>query len=393
VYESGPAAVTEVADLLARSVHGQLEADVPLGVLLSGGIDSSSIAALAAPSLRARGLAMRTWAVDIEPTETKTTGSEIHDQKDGYFAAIVAAHVRSSHEAIKQGAWLANPDNRQAVINAYDLPCGFGDIDISMFRFFKEIRKQCTVALSGEGADELFGGYSWMQKSATVRAHQFPWLASPRSRWMATQPFYSREILSAAEGRDYLTQRYYDAIEQLSLDTRGGDVSPFESRMRELSYLHLTRFLPGLLNRKDRLSMANGLEIRVPFCDHRLVEYVFSTTWNTKRMAHASTAHEPHAGNGKELLRAAVGSLLPAVVLRRPKSHYPSSESAGYLDALSRQITAIVSQPGHPVWDLFDRSDVRTAMCPLREGPEHVAAERLLDFALWLETYRPRFSN
>ncbi|NEE55034.1 asparagine synthase, partial [Streptomyces sp. SID8455] len=121
--------------------------------------------------------------------------------------------------------------------------------------------------------------------------------------------------------RGYRAQRYHEAIAEVP---RLAGESAADRRMREIGYLHLTRFLPWMLDRKDRASMAVGLEVRVPFCDHRLVEYVFNTPWAMKSFD----------GREKSLLRAATRDLLPPEIADRVKAPYPTSRDRRYLDGL-----------------------------------------------------------
>jgi asparagine synthase (glutamine-hydrolysing) len=156
-----------------------------------------------------------------------------------------------------------------------------------------------------------------------------------------------------------------------------------EYRMRISSYLHLTRFLPLLLDRKDRMSMAVGLEVRVPFCDHRLVEYVYNAPWSLKS----------YDGREKSLLRGAARDVLPEAVVQRVKSPYPSTQDPQYVGAIQAQAEELLGQRGHDVFSLVDSSRVRDAV---RQDPAQISdsarvgLERTLDLAMWLEDYRPQ---
>ncbi len=114
--------------------------------------------------------------------------------------------------------------------------------------------------------------------------------------------------------------------------------------MRQVSYLALTRFLPVLLDRKDRMSMASALEVRVPFCDHRLVEYLFNTPWALKN----------HGGSRKAVLRSAVSDLLPEQIVQRPKSMYPSAVDDFFDAAVRRRARALLDN-GSVVGEFVDR--------------------------------------
>jgi asparagine synthase (glutamine-hydrolysing) len=154
--------------------------------------------------------------------------------------------------------------------------------------------------------------------------------------------------------------------------------------MREISYLHLTRFVQILLDRKDRMSMAHGLEVRVPYCDHRLVAFVYNTPWWMKTFD----------GREKSLLRAAVADLLPDSVLRRHKSPYPSTQDPRYEMSLRESLRHVVDDPHAPVSALVDARQVREVLAsPLESSafdPNRQAVELLLGLDLWLRRYPVR---
>jgi asparagine synthase (glutamine-hydrolysing) len=153
--------------------------------------------------------------------------------------------------------------------------------------------------------------------------------------------------------------------------------------MRISSYLHLTRFLRYLLDRKDRMSMAVGLEVRVPFCDHRLVEYVYNTPWALKT----------YDGREKSLLRGAARDLLPDSVVQRVKTPYPSTQDWHYILDLQMQGRELLGQPAHPAFELIDRTWLDAATrCDPRAIPvdDRQGLEWTLNLATWLDVYQPR---
>lgn len=180
----------------------------------------------------------------------------------------------------------------------------------SLYRLFEEVRKHSTVALSGESADEVFGGYRWFHDPEAIEADTFPWLTSVTGKYFDGKTLFDRGLLRQLDMPAFLADSYRQAIAETPMLV--GE-SPVERRMRELSYLNLTRFVQTLLDRKDRMSMAVGLEVRVPFCDHRLVEYAFNIPWSLKAFD----------GREKSILRAATRDLLPSSITDRVKSPYP----------------------------------------------------------------------
>ncbi len=366
--------VRRIRELLEDSVSRQLVADVPLCLLLSGGLDSSALTALAARKLAEEGRRARTFTVDFEDPDS-FRGDEFRSSPDAPFAREVVDHVGTLHSDIRlDHQKLADPAVRRAVIAAQDLPFNFGEGDNSLYLLFKAIREHSTVALSGESADETFGGYPWFHIPAVQQTAMFPWLT-------AAQPAmtYDRELtLDTLDLPGFLAQRWSDTVARVP-SLPGEDAH--ERRMREFSYVHVTNWLGTLLDRKDRISMAVGLEVRVPICDHRLVQYVFNTPWSMKTFD----------GREKSLLRAAVRDTLPASVADRVKASFPLTQELSYLREVQRQVGELLSDGDRAV-DFFDRTLLTEAV---RGEPEAMtragrdALERVLDLAVWLDLYRP----
>ncbi|MGH3784542.1 MAG: asparagine synthase (glutamine-hydrolyzing) [Pseudonocardiaceae bacterium] len=375
-----PTSIATVRCLLEDIVARQLVADVPRCVLLSGGLDSSVLTALAAAQLGEHGEQLRSFAVDFVGQVDTFTPDDQRPTPDAPYAHEVATHVGSRHQDIVLGhTTLADPAVRRAVVTARDFPGGLGDMDASLLLLFKAIRGQSTVALSGESADEIFGGYRWFHQPQTQAADTFPWLAYLAGlRTQASDPL-NAEFTTALDLPSYIRGRYADAVAEV--EPAEGDTE-HERRMRVICYLHLTRFLRLLLDRKDRMSMAVGLEVRVPFCDHRLVEYVYNTPWSLKTFD----------GREKSLLRAAAADLLPQSILQRVKSPYPSTQDPHYANALQQQAKELLATDD-PVFELVNhrwlenttQQDPATMPTDVRNS-----IERTLDLSTWLDIYRPQ---
>jgi len=228
----------------------------------------------------------------------------------------------------------------EAVI-ARDLP-GMADIDSSLYLFCRELKKEATVSLSGEGADEVFGGYPWFFRQEALATDVFPWSLKVDARNMVL----SEEMVQYVRPLEYIRHRYQQALAEVP---RLAGEPPEDARLREIAYLTLTRWMPVLLDRKDRMSMAVGLEVRVPFCDHRLVEYVWNVPWAMKAAD----------GQAKGLLRAAMKGVLPEAVLSRKKSPYPKTFHPGYLAAMRQRVGDILSDPASPLRPLVNAAAVR----------------------------------
>ncbi|MGW4440877.1 asparagine synthase (glutamine-hydrolyzing) [Streptomyces sp. NPDC004596] len=375
--------VATVRSLLDDIVRRQLVADVPRCTLLSGGLDSSAMTALAARQLAAQGEKVRSFAVDFVGQTDNFVADELRGTPDTPFVHDVARLAGTDHQDIVlDAAALADPAVREQVIRARDLPAGFGDMDTSLLLLFRAIRQKSTVALSGESADEVFGGYLQFFDEEARRADTFPWLATMGRHFGEDAEVLRADLTKSLDLEGYVTDGYRTAV--AAVDRSDGE-SDFEYRMRQISHMHLTRFVRALLDRKDRMSMAVGLEVRVPFCDHRLVEYVYNAPWALKSFD----------GREKSLLREATADVLPRSVYDRVKSPYPSTQDPRYARALQDQAKELLARPAHPVFDLVDPDRVRRAA--EREAPVSTQAarrglERTLDLAGWLDLYSPEIT-
>ncbi|MFB9235841.1 asparagine synthase (glutamine-hydrolyzing) [Plantactinospora siamensis] len=368
--------IRTVRELLDDIVRRQVIADVPLCTLLSGGLDSSVITALAAAALRDGGAdPLRSFAVDFAGQTESFRPDSMRQTPDGPYVHDVAKHVAIDHEDIVlDAATLMDPVARSAVVAGNDLPVGLGDMYTSLYLLFRAVRERSTVALSGEAADEVFGGYRWFHEPSVVAAETFPWLALPVGPGNLAA-LLRPDLADRLELADYRRDAYRDALAEVD---HGDDPDPHNRRMREICYLHLTRFVQILLDRKDRMSMAHGLEVRVPFCDHRLVEYVYNTPW----------AMKTYDGREKSLLRGAAADVLPASVVARTKSPYPSTQDPRYERALRDGLRLVLDDS--PVLPLLDQRRVR----PLLDAPfEHDgfgAARSAIEFVLSLDLWLRR---
>ncbi|MCX4767700.1 asparagine synthase (glutamine-hydrolyzing) [Streptomyces sp. NBC_01275] len=363
-----PATVARVRRLLEESVTGQLTADVPVSVLLSGGLDSSAIAALARPAAGT----LRTLSVDLG--ERASGQDAMRRDPDGPYADLMAAHLGSAHRRVRLDAdALADPARRAHVGRLRD-GLTLGDFDTSLLELYRAVREHFPVTLAGDGADELFGGYRWFTPEAAA-AESFPWdhVLERADLTRLLDPTLAAALDLPAH-RAALHRAACAEIEHLP------GTAPAEAALRRDSHLNLTRFLPCLLDRADRLGMGVGLEVRVPFLDHRLVEYVFNIPWAMKTFD----------GREKSLLRAAVADLLPASVLARRKSPYPMVRDPAYRAALTAQVARLLDD-GSPAVDLLDTAAVRRLLLEPTGGRRfpREGLELVLDLDQWLRTHRP----
>ncbi|HEY8487362.1 MAG TPA: asparagine synthase (glutamine-hydrolyzing) [Limnochordales bacterium] len=378
--DDAPTTALRVRELLEDSVRRQLVSDVPICTMLSGGIDSSAITALACRALGEQGKGpLLTFSVDYEDNQAFFRPSEFVPHDDRPWTDLVSATLGTVHRrVVLHHVELA--EALRGALRARDLP-GMADVDSSLYLFCRAIREHATVALSGECADEVFAGYPWFRRPEDLAAPTFPWVRNVESRLN----LYSPELVAKLSPREYLLARYRQALSEVP---RLEGEPPAEARLREVQYLTITRFMPVLLDRMDRMSMAFGLEVRVPFCDHRLLQYVWNIPWPLKRWE----------GQEKGILRLALQGLLPPAVLQRRKSPYPKTHHPDYLRVVREWILDILRDPHAPLAQLVDRQALRRFACEqvesltlpwfgqLMTGPQLLAYLAQVD--TWMREYR-----
>ncbi|WP_436497400.1 asparagine synthase (glutamine-hydrolyzing) [Actinokineospora sp. HUAS TT18] len=371
--------IEAIRELLNDAARGQLEADVERCSLLSGGIDSTVITAILADELRrTEGGKIRSYAVDYSDQAEKFTGDVLRTGHDTPFAAEAGEFIGTEHSTVVlDPRALLDLDHRRAVVECRDSPIGVGDMDTSLYLLFGRIRQHSTVALSGEAADEVFGGYPWFHKQEALGAQTFPWLLVVKDE--AAMPI-NPDLAGVLRIPEFRDDTYAAAIAAVP---QSESTDLMERRQREMQHLSMTRWLRQLLHRKDRLSMAQGLEVRVPYCDHRLVEYAFATPWT----------HKSHDGREKSLLRSVGKGIAPDSVLYRPKNHYPATHHPDYNRGL--QDMARDALTADAVRALVDETQIKTC---LDVAPDELPwghrlrLERVVDLALFLDIHKPELT-
>ncbi len=327
--------------IFSSSVEKQLISDRPLCTLLSGGLDSSAITAVAARVYKDGNKgALDTFSVDYADNMRFYTPNQFETSSDNPWIHQVSDYLHTRHKFIVI-------DNRELAaalepaLLANDMP-DMTDINSSLYLFCREVKKHAAVALSGECADEILGGYPWFHDADVIKTPAFPWIRMLEER----SRFLSPGLLQNLAGEEYVREKYAQAIKEVP--ALEGEPE-WDARMREISYLNITRFMQTLLDRKDRMSMANGLEVRVPFADHDLVQYVWNIPWKMKN----------HGGMAKGILRKALTGILPAPVLERRKSPYPKTHNPQYGDEVQKELLDVLDNPSAPIQALINKDLVR----------------------------------
>jgi asparagine synthase (glutamine-hydrolysing) len=291
------------------------------------------------------------------------------------FVALVGC---DHTEVVLDSGELADRELNRAVIHAADFPfSASGDMFSSLYRLFEAIRTQSTVALSGESADEVFGGYSWFHDPKAVNAATFPWLVGLHGMVDGAEVL-DPDLLARLHLSEFEADSYAQALaEAPALQTDDA----VERRMRQVCYLHLTRFVQFLLDRKDRMSMATGLEVRVPFCDHPLVEYVFNVPWRMKTFD----------GREKSILRAAARELLPSSIVERQKSPYPSTQDPAYEEGVRADVATILEDRSHPAGAVLNHDVIEDMLAQPVGATSSIMGraglERARSISTWMDDY------
>ena len=333
--------------LLTDSIRRQLITDVPMCFFLSGGLDSSIIVKTASEYNKEKKLGkINTYSVEYRDNQKYFTKSLFQPTADVEFISLMSKEADTRHrEIILDNSLLV--DALYESVDARDLP-GYVDVDSSLLLFCKEIKKDYTVALSGECADELFGGYPWYHNHSILFEDCFPW-----SRSQDVRRFILKDGI-LKNGEEYVRQRYLDTIKlapKLKSDSR------IDSRMREMFYLNFYWFMQCLLERKDRCSMYSGLEVRVPFCDYRLVEYAYNMPWNLKA----------YGKREKGIVRKAFEDILPKEICWRKKSPYPKTHNPVYFEECAKRVRLIL-QKNNILTELLNKKAIESII----ENPDKI---------------------
>ena len=373
---------TKIHNLLDDSIKRQLVSDVPLCAMLSGGLDSSIIVAYASNYFNKNNLPpLKTLSIDYVDNDKNFVKSDFQPNSDNYYINIMQKNFNTNHTNII----IDTPELADALKDAMiarDFP-GMADVDSSLLLFCKHIKNHATVALSGECSDEIFAGYPWFFREDALKSGTFPWSIAINER----QKLLNENLRSKINLKDYIDFRYNESISEIEFSYSDSEET---KEKRIISYLTINWFMQTLLDRSDRMSMYNGLELRVPFCDYRLVEYMWNVPWEIKALN----------GREKGLLRYVVKDLLPEEIVNRKKSPYPKTHNPTYLNAVKQMLTQITNNPNAPINNLLDKKYIldilntdgkafaRPWFGQLMTGPQLMAY--LCQVNMWLEIYNPK---
>lgn len=368
--------------LLNDAITRQLVSDVPLCTFLSGGLDSSIITKFASDYNKANGLPpLDTYSIDYVDNDKNFVKSDFQPNSDSDYVDFISERLGTNHHKII----IDTPELADALEDAMiarDTP-GMADIDSSLLLFCKYVKKDMTVSLTGECADEIFGGYPWFFRDDALKSNTFPWSISTAERQKLLNPYIGNKV----KLKDYIDYRYYESLKEVEiLDTDSKETA----EKRKISHLTLNWFMQTLLDRSDRTAMYNGFELRVPFCDYRLAQYVWNIPWEWKALK----------GREKGLLRYVCKDLLPSEIVDRKKSPYPKTHNPTYLAKVKGMLSKIMEDKNAPINNLLNRDYIleilktdgkaftRPWFGQLMVGPQLMAY--LCQVNMWLERYQPK---
>lgn len=336
--ESEMQALEHTHFLVSDAIKRQLVSDAPLCTFLSGGLDSSIISRVAGEDYLEKGEMLNTYSVDYVDNDKYFKSSVFQPNKDSDYINLISDYIGTKHHNIV----LSNEALADALIDAtLARSCpGFTDVDSSLLLFCREVKRNYTVSLSGECADEIFGGYPWYHRTEVLFEDTFPWSRTTDVR---------RSILKSGflpNGEDYMRSAYTETVNKT--DFLSSD-SKLEKRMREMFLLNLNWFMQTLLIRKDVMSMESSLEVRVPFCDYRIVEYAYNMPWSIKS----------YNNREKGILRKAFEDELPDIITWRKKSPYPKTFNPVYYNRVKEMVEHVLSDKTCPLYEMLNLKGVQ----------------------------------
>ncbi len=372
--------VEKTRKLLLSAIKGQMLSDIPISTFLSGGVDSSLVTAICSKELEKKGKQLTTFSFDFEGNNQYFQSNDFQPTQDRHWVDIMVNQFHTNHHYLECNNQ-SMADFLYRAVDARDLPC-MADVESSMLYFCSLVKDYNQVTLTGECADEIFGGYPWFHKKEALEQDCFPWSPSMEPR----KALLKDEILYLLPLEEYAKDAYLNTIHETP---KLEGESKIEARRREISYLNLRWFMQTLLDRMDRTSMHCGLEARVPFADPRIVQYLWNVPWELKCLDHQA----------KGLLRRASKGILPDEVLYRRKNPYPKTYNPGYETLINQRLSDILNDTSSPIHQLIDAKKVRQFLKTesdygkpwygqLMAGPQMTAY--LLQINYWLKTYHIR---
>ena len=367
-------ATKKIEKYLTESIKRQMVSDVDIACLLSGGLDSSIITAIVAKN---RDKTLDTYSIDYEDNDKYFQKTKFTVSQDNDYIKLMSETFKTNHyyKVITQHKLAKYL--KESVI-ARDLP-GMADIDSSLLWFSKQIKKKHKVILSGECADEIFGGYPWFYREEVRNREYFPWLDSIDYR----NKLLKKELQEKLKLKEFMKTQYDNILKEVPI-TKNKE----EQIYKNLFYLNMTYFMPTLLERKDRMTMRGSIEARVPFADTKLIEYLWNLPWEYKF----------HNNTEKGILRDAYKDLLPKEIVTRKKNPYPKTHNPKYTKIIIKLLKKRLKNKKSILYKIFDKEELNKLVKTkgesfsspwfgqLMTGPQLLAFLYQLD--IWAKKYK-----
>ncbi len=363
-------AVKKVRNLLENSIKRQMKSDVDIATLLSGGLDSSIISAIVA--INKKNI-LSTYSIDYEGNDKFFKSNTFQVSQDEKYIEIMSKAFNTKH------TYMTISQNEVAdylikTLKLRDYP-GMIDIDSSLLWFSEKISEKYKVILSGECADEIFGGYPWFYKKELNNRKEFPWINNIDYR----QKLINKNLRRKINIHKIIKKEYMNTIRELSLKDR-------KDKYKKLFYINMTHFMTTLLDRKDRMTMGATIEARVPFADTKLIEYLWNMPFEYKYKD----------GIEKYILREAFKDILPQEILNRKKNPYPKTHNPLFLELVSNLLKDRLKNDKSILYKLFDIDEINNLLNSnsdydipwfgqLMTKPQLIAY--LYQFDVWIEEY------
>ncbi len=365
----------KVRELVIDAIRRQMLADGTVGAFLSGGLDSSIICSVFSKYKESND-PMRTFSLDYRDNEKFFTAEKFQPETDNAAIKLMLDHLNADqHWTILSTTELF--DALKSATFARDLP-GMADVDSSLLLFCKEVAKSADVVLSGECSDEIFGGYPWYRNLKENELKGFPWAQNTKYRASFLAPWLNEKM----DPTSFVNDKYEQSLNQFDIMPKQ---DPFEKRMKQMVNLNQRWFMQTLIDRSDRMSACCGLSIRVPLCDYRIAEYMYTVPWEFK----------DHMRREKGLLRYAMRDLLPEPIFNRKKNPYPKTYDPAYFAAVHHALTEIMADNSAPIFQIVSKRALEDLLKTdyswpwygqLMRVPQTIAY--MLQINYWLKEYK-----
>ena len=356
--------------LITDSVKRQIVSDVPMAALLSGGLDSNIISAICADEMQKNGFKLSTYSFDYKCNDKYFRAPTFQPDSDAPWIKRTADVLGTDHQYLVCDNDIML-DYLNECVDARDLP-SVADTDASLLFFCRTIKKRHCVILSGECSDVAREDYSLCEADNAPDFHSFPWSYSSKMRNDILLP----EVRRTLDLDAYTAMRYAESLEGVSVleDDKEEDI-----KRRTVSWLNINWSMTNLLERKDRMAMASGVEMRMPFCDHRIIEYLYNIPWSIQSKTN--------------LLYESMKDMLPTDALMHKKNHHLKVYNPDYEQMVRQMMLDTIADANAPILALCDRKKIEMA-CQYETAGQWLDGAQFIGFLLqvnyWLKHYRIR---